>query len=51
MWTDGRYHLQASQEMDGNWTLMKVSQHYIVDTLSCLPIRQGFSPAQTDLYA
>jgi len=23
MWTDGRYHLQASQEMDGNWTLMK----------------------------
>ena len=23
MWTDGRYHLQASQEMDENWTLMK----------------------------
>jgi len=23
MWTDGRYHLQASKEMDGNWTLMK----------------------------
>lgn len=23
LWTDGRYYLQASQEMDGNWTLMK----------------------------
>ncbi|GJQ83847.1 hypothetical protein Trydic_g5704 [Trypoxylus dichotomus] len=23
MWTDGRYYLQASQEMDLNWTLMK----------------------------
>ena len=23
MWTDGRYHLQAVQEMDRNWTLMK----------------------------
>lgn len=23
MWTDGRYYLQASQEMDTNWTLMK----------------------------
>ncbi|KAF5288586.1 hypothetical protein FQA39_LY15365 [Lamprigera yunnana] len=23
MWTDGRYYLQASQEMDSNWTLMK----------------------------
>ncbi|XP_023676082.1 xaa-Pro aminopeptidase 1 isoform X2 [Paramormyrops kingsleyae] len=24
MWTDGRYFLQASQQMDGNWTLMKM---------------------------
>lgn len=23
MWTDGRYHLLAVQEMDMNWTLMK----------------------------
>lgn len=23
MWTDGRYYLQSSQEMDGNWSLMK----------------------------
>ncbi|XP_045110270.1 xaa-Pro aminopeptidase 1-like [Portunus trituberculatus] len=23
LWTDGRYFLQASQEMDDNWTLMK----------------------------
>jgi hypothetical protein len=24
MWTDGRYFLQASKEMDKNWTLMKM---------------------------
>uniref|UniRef100_T1DMF3 Xaa-Pro aminopeptidase 1 n=1 Tax=Crotalus horridus TaxID=35024 RepID=T1DMF3_CROHD len=24
MWTDGRYFLQASQQMDSNWTLMKM---------------------------
>ena len=23
LWTDGRYHLQASKELDQNWTLMK----------------------------
>ena len=23
MWTDGRYFLQAAQQMDSNWTLMK----------------------------
>lgn len=23
LWTDGRYFLQASQELDSNWTLMK----------------------------
>ena len=23
MWTDGRYFIQASQELDCNWTLMK----------------------------
>ncbi|CAH8527189.1 unnamed protein product [Dicrocoelium dendriticum] len=23
LWTDGRYHLQASHELDQNWTLMK----------------------------
>lgn len=23
MWTDGRYYLQASEQMDSNWTLMK----------------------------
>ena len=23
LWTDGRYFLQASKELDGNWTLMK----------------------------
>ncbi|KAJ3415074.1 hypothetical protein HDV05_005600 [Chytridiales sp. JEL 0842] len=24
MWTDGRYYLQASQQMDSNWTLQKM---------------------------
>ena len=23
LWTDGRYHLQASQQLDENWTVMK----------------------------
>jgi len=23
LWTDGRYHLQATKELDSNWTLMK----------------------------
>lgn len=23
LWTDGRYYLQAAQQMDENWTLMK----------------------------
>lgn len=23
LWTDGRYHLQASQQIDANWTLMR----------------------------
>ena len=26
LWTDGRYHLQASQQLDQNWTLMKQGQ-------------------------
>lgn len=26
LWTDGRYYLQARQEMDENWTLMKQGQ-------------------------
>ncbi|KAH0623760.1 hypothetical protein JD844_006867, partial [Phrynosoma platyrhinos] len=26
MWTDGRYFLQAAQQMDSNWTLMKMDQ-------------------------
>ena len=23
LWTDGRYHLQASEQLDHQWTLMK----------------------------
>ena len=26
MWTDGRYFLQATSQMDDNWTLMKEGQ-------------------------
>lgn len=29
LWTDGRYYLQASQEMDQNWTLMKLSESFV----------------------
>ncbi len=27
LWTDGRYFLQASQELDSNWTLMKIGAY------------------------
>ena len=26
MWTDGRYFLQATMQMDGNWKLMKIGR-------------------------
>ena len=29
LWTDGRYHLQASQQLDENWTLMKQGTKYL----------------------
>lgn len=29
MWTDGRYFLQASQQMDNNWTLMKMGNVHL----------------------
>jgi len=28
MWTDGRYFLQASMQMDDNWTLMKMGNAF-----------------------
>lgn len=31
LWTDGRYYLQASKQMDSNWTLMK---DFLADTPS-----------------
>lgn len=34
LWTDGRYHLQASQQLDQNWTLMKQGTFSI--SVSCL---------------
>jgi len=30
LWTDGRYFLQASQELDENWTLMKLGWYIVV---------------------
>lgn len=33
MWTDGRYFLQASQQMDNNWTLMKMGKDELVLTV------------------
>lgn len=29
MWTDGRYFLQANQQMDNNWTLMKMGNVHL----------------------
>jgi len=29
LWTDGRYFLQASQQMDNNWTLMKMGTVHV----------------------
>lgn len=34
MWTDGRYFLQASQQMDGNWTLMKMGEQDLVTLMT-----------------
>jgi Xaa-Pro aminopeptidase len=40
LWTDGRYHLQASKQLDKNWTLMKsgladvpTKEKWLIDTL------------------
>jgi Xaa-Pro aminopeptidase len=40
LWTDGRYHLQASKQLDSNWTLMKsglpdvpTKEKWLIDTL------------------
>ena len=41
MWTDGRYFLQASQQMDNNWTLMKMGNFQLdvfVDDSKQLPL-------------
>ena len=32
MWTDGRYFLQATMQMDGNWMLMKMGNQFINST-------------------
>ena len=29
LWTDGRYHLQAEQQLDCHWTLMKEGHHQV----------------------
>lgn len=31
LWTDGRYHLQAEQQIDENWTLMKGLKHQLTN--------------------
>jgi Xaa-Pro aminopeptidase len=33
LWTDGRYYLQASQELTPAWTLMKAGMPNVPDTL------------------
>lgn len=36
MWTDGRYFLQASQQMDKNWTLMKMGNNNTHTLTQCV---------------
>lgn len=31
MWTDGRYFLQAAEQMDENWTLMKIGEFFLIN--------------------
>lgn len=31
LWTDGRYHQQAEQQIDENWTLMKGFEHQLTN--------------------
>ena len=38
LWTDGRYHLQADQQLDCNWTLMKQGQEGVSLSLSSLSL-------------
>lgn len=46
MWTDGRYFLQAAQQMDSNWTLMKMGE---VDP-DFLDLRLKLNSRQTTKY-
>lgn len=34
LWTDGRYHLQASSQLDQNWTLMKQGENFVLHPLT-----------------
>ena len=42
LWTDGRYHLQASQQLDHNWTLMKQGENLLAKEM--VPICNMFGP-------
>ena len=35
LWTDGHYHLQASQQLDQNWTLMKQGEKKMIISYLC----------------
>lgn len=41
MWTDGRYFLQASQQMDNNWTLMKMGNVLLGVTVAHVKLITG----------
>lgn len=61
LWTDGRYYLQAEQEMDENWVLMKkglaetpkegtwLIDYFKENTLSSLPSNTNSPSNSTDL--
>lgn len=43
LWTDGRYYLQADQQLDCQWMVMKAGQDNVnKDSLKAIPMRRTF---------
>ena len=43
LWTDGRYYLQAEQQLDCNWIVMKAGQDRV-----CIQFVQSFASLRYD---
>lgn len=50
LWTDGRYYLQASQQLDENWKLMKdgLLNTLSIDAYLCKTLKKGSKVGNTD---